>query len=137
MLFAPSTEDITWLLLLFVIVPLAWIIGLVRIGSRPQHLLIWTVLVVAFYVAFGFASRTGAYTQTVQIVDPERHPLPGVTATYFTHPQSDRFGRFSHPVKGEATTDASGQIILHPNHAHGVSFSIRDPRFQTAGFRTE
>lgn len=62
MLFAPSIEDITWLLLLFVIVPLTWIVGLVRIGSRPKRLLIWTVLVVAFYVAFGFASRTGAYT---------------------------------------------------------------------------
>jgi len=30
------------------------------------------VLVIAFYVAFGFASRTGAYTLTVQILDPER-----------------------------------------------------------------
>ncbi len=136
-MFAPGPDDIAWLLLLFVVVPLAWLIGLIWIGSRPKSLVIWTVLIGAFYVAFGLASHTGAYTLTVQILDPDRHPLPGVTATYFTRPQSDRFGRFSRSLEGEATTDAAGQIALNPNHAHGVNLTIRDPRFRNAGFQME
>ena len=132
-----SPEDIAWPLLLFIVVPLIWIVGLIRLGSRPKPLLIWSALIAAFYVSYYIALSAGDYTLTVQILDSERHPIPGLTASYFTFPSSDRFGRYSERLEGEVTTTASGQIVLRPNHAHTISFTIRDPRFQGTGFQWE
>jgi hypothetical protein len=134
--FVPNLQDVAWTLFVFIIVPIGWIAGLIYFRSRLKRAL-WTVLIAAFYTAWIFVLRAGEYALKVQFLDDDRHPIAGLTVSYFTHPQSDRIGRFARALNGEITTNSEGEIILHPNHAHGVSLTVRDPRFQTAGFRIE
>jgi hypothetical protein len=134
--FVPSAQDIGWLLLLYVIVPIAWVAGLIRLRSHRNRAL-WTVLIALVYIAWALAIRTDKYTLTVQFLHADRRPISGLTVSYFTHPQSDRIGRFTAALEGQISTDARGEITLQPNHAHGISLRVSDRRFQDAGFRIE
>jgi hypothetical protein len=133
---AVSPEGIAWVIALLIVFPLVWLVGMIRLRSGR---LLWTAAFASIYVGVALlptvASHSGSYTLRVQILDPQHRPLPGVTVSYHTNPASDRFGRFSPSLEGEATTDALGEIVLHPNHAHGVSIAIRHADPSQIGFR--
>ena len=121
----------------WIILPVAWLVGLRWFGTKQTRLALWSAPFVVFYGAFVFAVHHGAYTLTVQVLDPQKKRLPDVTVDYFSRPDGDTLGRFAWQLDGPAKTDSDGRVVLHPNHAQSVTFEIRDPRFGYARFQIE
>jgi len=103
----------------------------------PRNWIIAIGSCAILFIGFRLATHSGRYNLSIQIVDPQGHPIPKVSVEYTSYPLGEGIGRLDHIASGVTSTDSSGTITLRTNHAHTVSVQMRRDGFQTTSFHLE
>ena len=107
---------------IFFIIPILWVSGIIRIGSRPGPLLIWTLFFGLFYgVLIASSNTTGGYQLTVQFLNADERPMSGKLVTYKRSALNQWLG-ISHDLpERELSADSEGRIHVQANHHHSIT----------------
>ena len=134
--FAPSPGDIAGFLGLYLVLPVIFLVGAIRLRRRPPLLIGWLLSFAAFYgylfIQANPATSSNRADVTLVIRDLQGRPVANASFEVTQYPIGDGHPTFPRILDQTVTTDAAGRatIITTPNRR--ISASFRVPGFRWA-----